>query len=136
LDKTKFFYISGRYEHISKGLDVFINSLSLLNDRLKEENYDGTIVVYFLIPSGITDVRSDLLRRYELVSEIRKKIYENSSYVLEKVFENFVKGEKDFKFFPEEELREFHATSAKENDPQIISHLSFVSERFYFKNLK
>ena len=36
IENTLFYFISGRYEFINKGIDVTIKALALLNDRLKK----------------------------------------------------------------------------------------------------
>src|SRR5207244_7232394 len=48
LDKTLYFFTSGRYEYRNKGMDLFIESLWRLNNRLKSVPDHPTIVVLLL----------------------------------------------------------------------------------------
>ncbi|MDA3856377.1 MAG: glycogen/starch synthase [Candidatus Woesearchaeota archaeon] len=59
---TKFFYTSGRNEFRNKGVDVYIESLSKLNKKLKDENSSKQLVNFFLIPIGNFDVNETVLK--------------------------------------------------------------------------
>jgi glycogen(starch) synthase len=67
------FFISGRYEFFNKGVDVFIEALSLLNENLKKQQIKKTVFAFILIPSGVKDPNNDLLEslvRYEKISDM------------------------------------------------------------------
>ena len=51
LDKTLYFFTSGRYEYRNKGMDLTIDALARLNARLKESpaGQDGVTVVAFIV---------------------------------------------------------------------------------------
>ncbi|MFW6286275.1 MAG: glycogen/starch synthase [Nanoarchaeota archaeon] len=51
-DNTKIFYTSGRNEFRNKGIDIYIKSLGKLNNTLKMQDSDETIINLFLIPIG------------------------------------------------------------------------------------
>ncbi len=48
LDNTIYLFTSGRYEYRNKGMDLFIEALAALNQRLKEMQ-DAPTVVAFII---------------------------------------------------------------------------------------
>ena len=48
LDRTLYFFTSGRYEYLNKGMDVFIESLSQLNERLKGMAKPPTVVAFII----------------------------------------------------------------------------------------
>ena len=52
LPNTYIGYISGRYEIHNKGVDVLIQALSKVNQKLKEENSNKTFVVWFMLMFG------------------------------------------------------------------------------------
>lgn len=52
LNKTKIVYTSGRNEVKNKGVDLLIESLGELNNKLKKLDSDQTLIVFFLIPIG------------------------------------------------------------------------------------
>jgi phosphorylase/glycogen(starch) synthase len=49
MQNTKLLYTSGRNEFRNKGFDIYIKSLSQLNQKLKEENSNLTIINFFLV---------------------------------------------------------------------------------------
>ncbi|MFW5704574.1 MAG: glycosyltransferase [Nanoarchaeota archaeon] len=51
-DNTQLFFTSGRNEFVNKGVDLFIDSLAMLNDFLKSEHEARDVVALFLIPVG------------------------------------------------------------------------------------
>lgn len=51
-DKIKLFYSSGRNEFVNKGYDLYIKSLSKLNQTLIQENSEVRIINFFLVPIG------------------------------------------------------------------------------------
>ncbi len=53
LDRTIYLFTSGRYEYRNKGMDIFIESLHRLNQRLKETP-DPPTVVSFIVTKGWT----------------------------------------------------------------------------------
>lgn len=59
---SKFFYTSGRNEFRNKGVDVYIKSLSKLNDKLKSENSDKELINFFLIPIGDFEANQTILK--------------------------------------------------------------------------
>lgn len=61
---TYIFYTSGRNEFKNKGVDLYIKSLGLLNEKLKAENSSKTIVSLFLIPIGNFDIDERVLESF------------------------------------------------------------------------
>jgi acyl-CoA reductase-like NAD-dependent aldehyde dehydrogenase len=48
LDKTIYLFTSGRYEYKNKGFDLTLEALHRLNQRLKKEKSDLTVVMFFV----------------------------------------------------------------------------------------
>lgn len=76
VENTLLFFISGRYEHHNKGIDVLIKALGRLNEKLKQENYEKNIVVFFLIPSGTHGVRFDVLESKAVYTQLSENLHE------------------------------------------------------------
>ena len=53
--------ISGRYEYHTKGVDLFIDALSKLN----QSNPNNTIVAFILVPANQTGVRTEVVKRIQ-----------------------------------------------------------------------
>lgn len=49
VDKTLYFFFSGRYDVRVKGIDVLIDALALLNERLKKEGSPKNLVFFFFV---------------------------------------------------------------------------------------
>lgn len=67
------FFISGRYEFYNKGVDIFIEALSLLNERMKKQKIKKTVFAFILIPSNVKNPNNNLLEsllRYEKITEL------------------------------------------------------------------
>ncbi|MEJ0031454.1 MAG: hypothetical protein WDO15_14250 [Bacteroidota bacterium] len=48
LEKTIYFFTSGRYEYKNKGFDLTLEALAHLNDQLKREKSDVTVIMFFV----------------------------------------------------------------------------------------
>jgi hypothetical protein len=48
LDRTLYFFTSGRYEYRNKGFDLTVEALAQLNYRLRATQSDRTVVVFFI----------------------------------------------------------------------------------------
>ena len=44
-------FTAGRYEYFNKGVNVFIDSLAQLNELLKRESSDITVVAFIIMPA-------------------------------------------------------------------------------------
>ena len=61
LANTLIYFLAGRYEFTDKGVDVCIEALGKLNERLKKEKSTKTVVTFFWIPGNIRAIKTDLL---------------------------------------------------------------------------
>ena len=68
---TLFFFLAGRYELKNKGIDVYINALAQLNNRLKKEKSDKTIVAFIFVPTGIRGIKTKILENRILYDDIK-----------------------------------------------------------------
>ncbi len=71
LDKTLYFFTSGRYEFRNKGYDMTLQALDKLNQKLKKENSKHTIVVFFVTRRPHHGIKSEVLETRALMEEIR-----------------------------------------------------------------
>lgn len=71
LDKTVFFFTSGRYEYRNKGFDMTIDSLARLNRKMKEIRSDRTVVFFLVTQRPYRSINSEVLHRRALMEEIR-----------------------------------------------------------------
>ncbi len=72
LDKTIYFFTSGRYEFKNKGFDLTLEALYRLNKRLKAEKADVTVVMFFVTKREFTSIRPEVLQSRAVMEEIRQ----------------------------------------------------------------
>jgi glycogen synthase len=70
LDKTLYFFTSGRFEYKNKGFDLCIEALSRLNTRLKKEKSDLTVVMFFISKKPFKNAKASILQNRALMDEI------------------------------------------------------------------
>src|SRR5690606_14412792 len=61
LDKTIYFFTSGRYEFKNKGFDLTLEALYRLNNKLKAEKADVTVVMFFVTKREFISIRPEVL---------------------------------------------------------------------------
>ncbi|MFC2154565.1 glycosyltransferase, partial [Candidatus Altiarchaeota archaeon] len=91
-------FISGRYEYHNKGIDLFIQSLGRLNDRLKKEKVDKNIVVFLFIPSGTKGENIEVLKNISLFEEMADRVDEEMPEIKEKILNEIIQGKVPEKF--------------------------------------
>lgn len=95
IENCLFYYISGRYELYTKGIDIYIKALGNLNRRLKEENSKREIVAFLLIPCDIKGVNQELLKNFLLLKDIKGKIEDFSEETKKRILLSFFSKNKN-----------------------------------------
>lgn len=72
LDNTIYLFTSGRYEYKNKGFDLTLEALVHLNQKLKEEKSDLTVVMFFVTKRDFTSIRPEVLQSRAVMEEIRQ----------------------------------------------------------------
>jgi glycogen(starch) synthase len=72
LDKTVYFFTSGRYEYKNKGFDLTLEALRKLNQRLTEENVDITVVMFFITKRDFYSIKPEVLQSRAVMGEIKQ----------------------------------------------------------------
>ena len=60
IDKTLYFFTSGRNEYFNKGVNVYLDALKLLNTYLQQEHPDVTIVAFIIMPDETNNCMSTI----------------------------------------------------------------------------
>lgn len=71
INNTLVYFLAGRYEFRDKGVDVFIEALGKLNERLKVEKSEKTIVAFFWIPGNVKAIKPDLLESKTYFTDLK-----------------------------------------------------------------
>jgi len=83
LDKTLYFFTSGRYEYNNKGFDVTLEALKVLNQRMLKEKIDVNVVAFFITKAETTTINPSVLQTRMMLEEVRK----NTDTILEQLSE-------------------------------------------------
>jgi len=71
LDRTIYFFTSGRYEYRNKGMDLYIEALSRLNQRLKAMIDRPTIVAFIITRAATRNVNVGALQNQSMFEEMK-----------------------------------------------------------------
>lgn len=72
LNKTIYLFTSGRYEYKNKGFDLTLEALVHLNQQLKQENADITVVMFFVTKREYFSIKPEVLQSRAVMEEIRQ----------------------------------------------------------------
>lgn len=71
LDKTLYFFTSGRFEYRNKGFDMTLEALARLNWRLKHDRIDRTVVAFMITRRPFRGINADELNQHAIMNELR-----------------------------------------------------------------
>jgi glycogen(starch) synthase len=72
LEKTIYFFTSGRYEYKNKGFDLTLEALVHLNEQLKQQGSDITVVMFFVTKQDYRTIKPEVLQSRAAMEEIRQ----------------------------------------------------------------
>ncbi|MFZ6010977.1 MAG: glycosyltransferase [Bacteroidota bacterium] len=72
LDKTIYFFTSGRFEFKNKGFDLTLEALMHLNEQLKKENAEVTVVMFFVSKREYYSIKQEALHSRAVMEELRQ----------------------------------------------------------------
>ena len=86
LDRTLYFFTSGRFEYRNKGFDLTIESLARLNFRMKQAGTNQTIVFFIITRKPIRSINAEALRRRAMMQEMQDDCRAISNQIGERLF--------------------------------------------------
>ncbi len=86
LDKTLYFFTSGRYEFKNKGFDLTIEALARLNHRLKQAGSDITVVMFFITKQPYHSINPQVLESRAQMEDIRETCEAIEKQIGERMF--------------------------------------------------
>jgi len=127
INDTLFYFLAGRYEFRDKGIDIYIEALKRLNEKLKEEKSTKTIVAFIWVPTGIRGIKSEFLESKiqfnnlkESLNSVMPIVRNNILYSImakNKITEDILFN-KEFLF----ELKKTMAKIGKKGSPPLSTH--------------
>jgi glycogen(starch) synthase len=88
LENTIYFFTSGRYEFKNKGFDMCMDALKLLNDKLKADNADVNVVMFFVTKAKYHTFNPVALQQRALMQEVKTTCDEITAKIGERLFES------------------------------------------------
>lgn len=86
LNKTLYFFTSGRFEYKNKGYDLALEALARLNHKMKEQNIDRTVVMFFITKQPVHGMNADVLNSRAVMEEIDHNCDEILKQVKDRLF--------------------------------------------------
>ncbi|MCB0494554.1 MAG: glycosyltransferase [Cyclobacteriaceae bacterium] len=96
LDKTLYFYTSGRYEYHNKGYDTTLKALNRLNELMKEANSKMTVVMFLVTKRPTWSINPVVLQSHALMEELRHNTEAIQSQVGERLFLKAASSDKSY----------------------------------------
>ncbi|HRX87744.1 MAG TPA: glycogen synthase, partial [Phycisphaerae bacterium] len=127
LDKTLYVFTSGRYEYHNKGIDIFIEALSRLNNHLIHAGSDVTVVGFIVTSAPTQHLNVQVLQAHSMLAEIKSSCEEIAENFEHRLLAITARGEipkmRDL-LRPEEEvvLKRLIHSRAKRDLPPIVTH--------------
>lgn len=87
LDKTLYFFTSGRFEYKNKGFDMVIEALARLNYKMQCEMMDLTVVMFFITKQPYQSINPEVLQSKAMMEEINETCEAIVNLVGKKLFE-------------------------------------------------
>ncbi len=93
LDNTLYFFTSGRYEYHNKGVDMYIEALYRLNQRLRAEHSNITVVAFIIMPAMTNNFNVEALKGHFMIEELRETCDAIKEGVGKRIFEATARGQ-------------------------------------------
>ncbi|MEM6298922.1 MAG: glycosyltransferase, partial [Bacteroidota bacterium] len=93
LEKTLYFFTSGRYEYRNKGYDLTLEALARLNYRLRQTNSDVTVVMFIITKQTYDSILPHVLESRAVMEEIRQNCDEIATQIKRRLFHAVASGE-------------------------------------------
>ncbi|MBI4144562.1 hypothetical protein HY486_04915 [Candidatus Woesearchaeota archaeon] len=134
LSEALIYFIAGRPEFHTKGIDIFIQALGILNDQLKKERINKPIVAFLFIPGNIKNIRQQLIENRELFEDITETMEDKKQDIQQKLTEALITQKEINKkiLFDEDSLEELKRKTMKflkKGKPGISTHELYNEEQ-------
>jgi glycogen(starch) synthase len=97
LDKTLYFFTSGRYEYHNKGYDLTLEALYKLNKLMKQADIDITVVMFMITKKPAWSINPEVLQSRAVMEELRHNTKAIERQLGERLFMAAASAADDFK---------------------------------------
>jgi len=86
LDRTFYFFTSGRYEYRNKGMDLYIEAMYRLNQRLKGMDNPPTIVSFIITRASTRSINVGVLQNHSMFEDLKANCAELEKNIGRRLF--------------------------------------------------
>ncbi|RTQ47885.1 glycosyltransferase [Hymenobacter gummosus] len=86
LDKTIYFFTSGRYEYHNKGFDLTLEACARLNYRIQQSGLEGQVVLFMITKRPYHSINAEVLQSRAMLDEVQDTCKAIEQQVGEKLF--------------------------------------------------
>lgn len=127
LDQTLYMFTAGRYEYRNKGLDVTIEALYQLNQRLKANPNGVTVVVFIIAPAPYRSLNITTLNRQAMLHELRDTCASIGEAMAHRLFRTVAGGRMPttddlFDEYDQVRLKRMMHAWRQKDQPTIVTH--------------
>lgn len=98
LDKTLYFFTSGRYEYQNKGYDLTLEALARLNYKMQQANIDMTVVTFFITRRPFYSFNPDVLHAKAQIEDVRSVCEEIKEQVGKRLYTAITSADGTYEF--------------------------------------
>ena len=98
LDKTLYFFTSGRYEYQNKGYDVTLEALARLNYKMQVAEIDTTIVMFFVTRQPFYTINPEVLHAKAQIEDVWRVCEEIKEQVGKRLYTQITSDEGTYQF--------------------------------------
>lgn len=98
LDKTLYFFTSGRYEFQNKGYDLTLEALARLNYKMQVANVDTTVVTFFVTKQPFYTINPEVLQSKAQIEDVWRVCEEIKEQVGKRLYTNITSAEGVYEF--------------------------------------
>lgn len=127
LDKSLFYFIAGRYEFSNKGIDVYIDALKILNEKMKKKKDSRTIVAFVFVPADYKAMRLEVVESKSLFEDIQDSVDDYMATFRKRIVYSLAKKQppSEANIFDEDflfEMKKAILSFKKEGNPPVVTH--------------
>ena len=127
LNRTVYLFTAGRYEYTNKGIDLFLEALYRLNERLKRTPDAPTVVAFIVARAAVKSTNVEVLQNQAQLDELKKFCDSIQSEIGRQLFLNAARGRQVGRgelITEETQIRLKRAIAAMRNTrlPPIVTH--------------
>jgi glycogen(starch) synthase len=98
LDKTLYFFTSGRYEFQNKGYDITLEALARLNYKMQVANIDTTVVTFFVTKQPFYTINPEVLHSKAQIEDVHRVCEEIKEQVGRRLYTQITSAEGQYEF--------------------------------------